>query len=995
MEVNIERECSALGGLFQQIIVDMKNGTPLWEDLISKATKLHTCLRAAILAISAYLEAFQKIADAATSARGATKEIGTALTRICLRHKAVEARMKTFTSAIMDCLVMPLQEKLEDWKKSLVNLDKEHAKEYKRAKTELKKRSTDTLRLQKKKARKIQGQGQGQCTGGDLELCKLLESSAAVVREKRLGLEETERKAVRAALVEERGRFCLLARFLKPVLDEEIAMLMELTHLQEVSDQLQRHTASPNHLPPASEQVITDIKGCDTTQWSLTTPPSSPSLSLGSRKSSMCSISSLNSSSSGSCKSHPSPSGHPWHRSLSQPVGVSIRPISTSGMVTLRHLTSGSSRDSGFTSQDTLYAQPISEHQVSNVSSHSNQSTGSTTMRPVTTSTWPDLQESSIQFDRQGQNTINERPHTISSAYEKGHHQRPALSVYTFQAPEGTGTGSSCCHSQPASPVSSSSSCSSSNQQQTHLQNQQQTHVQNQQNRVQLRNNRPPIPSRCSSLERPIVPAKNDPPGSPRGKPKLPIPAHLAKELPAHQLQQPMYVNMHELASLAASRAQEMQQLPPPPPPASTAHTDKTDASEKDGGSLTSESSLESSSGYGSQTTLPHVQPQSQISCQGVDDENSMNQQEKVAIDPEENAASQCTLRRQEMTKTSRRPLSMSAAYSTGLGLTRQQNQNQNQMKSATLLPRRGSMQQAVRPAPPVRRTSTIIGGTFNPLINNPSTFNSDDNNKKDGIKDDARDEADNLPPPPAFLLESTSPTPTPTPQRSISVSETVRTLTELRHTPASPSFLRKLANSQQNNNSVTTTVASTTATTNTLIRRTQSIDRTSTIRSHSQDRSSLSTTVGQQAYSQGGGQGPGGVGQGFMAVLSAKLVPSSLLSNNVTGSTNTNVNSGSPKSSRRQSVEQQSNRNSRAPSSFLGTLNAKLAHQQQQGGQNPVINTANRSASVRRIMGNRVPMVDLDPLQVRDSLMDQIRRGTSLRKTSGPINDCSAPKIY
>lgn len=93
--------------------------------------------------------------------------------------------------------------------------------EYKRAKTELKKRSTDTLRLQKKKARKIQGQqgqGQGQCTGGDLELCKLLESSAAVVREKRLSLEETERKAVRAALVEERGRFCLLARFLKPVL---------------------------------------------------------------------------------------------------------------------------------------------------------------------------------------------------------------------------------------------------------------------------------------------------------------------------------------------------------------------------------------------------------------------------------------------------------------------------------------------------------------------------------------------------------------------------------------------------------------------------------------------------------------------------------------------------------------------------------------------------------------------------------------------------------
>lgn len=29
-----------------------------------------------------------------------------------------------------------------------------------------------------------------------------------------------------------------------------------------------------------------------------------------------------------------------------------------------------------------------------------------------------------------------DRPHTISSAYEKGGHQRPALTVYTFQSPD-------------------------------------------------------------------------------------------------------------------------------------------------------------------------------------------------------------------------------------------------------------------------------------------------------------------------------------------------------------------------------------------------------------------------------------------------------------------------------------------------------------------------------------------------------------------------------
>ena len=36
-----------------------------------------------------------------------------------------------------------------------------------------------------------------------------------------------------------------------------------------------------------------------------------------------------------------------------------------------------------------------------------------------------------------GSNVLNERPHTISSAYEKGH-QRPSLQPYTFSPPEST-----------------------------------------------------------------------------------------------------------------------------------------------------------------------------------------------------------------------------------------------------------------------------------------------------------------------------------------------------------------------------------------------------------------------------------------------------------------------------------------------------------------------------------------------------------------------------
>ena len=53
--------------------------------------------RNTILALGSFLDTFQKIADAATNTKGATREIGACLTRIVIRHKAMEARMKTLS----------------------------------------------------------------------------------------------------------------------------------------------------------------------------------------------------------------------------------------------------------------------------------------------------------------------------------------------------------------------------------------------------------------------------------------------------------------------------------------------------------------------------------------------------------------------------------------------------------------------------------------------------------------------------------------------------------------------------------------------------------------------------------------------------------------------------------------------------------------------------------------------------------------------------------
>lgn len=79
---------------------------------------------------------------------------------------------------------------------------------------------------------------------GDLQ--PQLDSALQDVNDMYLLLEETEKQAVRRALIEERGRFCTFITFLQPVV---------VGPLQGIIDDLVVLTAEPHKLPPASEQV--------------------------------------------------------------------------------------------------------------------------------------------------------------------------------------------------------------------------------------------------------------------------------------------------------------------------------------------------------------------------------------------------------------------------------------------------------------------------------------------------------------------------------------------------------------------------------------------------------------------------------------------------------------------------------------------------------------------------------------------------------------------
>ena len=206
---------------------------------------------------------------------GGTKDIGSALTRLCLRQRSVESHLKTFTSSIMDCLVLPLTERLEEWKKVNAQLDKEHSKEYKKYRQELKKKPSETnltgqgLILYKDGKESIYQSQQSMAT---LKLKKLRLNSISSnngqepiyasmdLNDKLVHFEQLEKSAVRRAMIEERSRYCILVSYLKNVIEEELLITQETSHLQEIMESLNKLTVDPYTLPASSELVIADLK---------------------------------------------------------------------------------------------------------------------------------------------------------------------------------------------------------------------------------------------------------------------------------------------------------------------------------------------------------------------------------------------------------------------------------------------------------------------------------------------------------------------------------------------------------------------------------------------------------------------------------------------------------------------------------------------------------------------------------------------------------------
>ena len=156
-----------------------------------------------------------------------------------------------------DGLFVPLKAKNEDFRRKVSELDKEHLREFKKMRSEIK-RKIELIHKLRRKARK----------DGSQELGHQIEQATRELYSKYRVLEEQERQAVSRINMEERGQvglplptvtlpqFCGFAACLSPVLSEELQVVAEVDNMGEVADTLARIIRDPHTVPDTTQQVV-------------------------------------------------------------------------------------------------------------------------------------------------------------------------------------------------------------------------------------------------------------------------------------------------------------------------------------------------------------------------------------------------------------------------------------------------------------------------------------------------------------------------------------------------------------------------------------------------------------------------------------------------------------------------------------------------------------------------------------------------------------------
>lgn len=178
-----------------------------------------------------------------------------------------------FNNYLYVCYV---KNQLDEWHRDVLLMERNYTKDQKRSRADLKKHSTDTIRL-KKKTKKCQS---------DM-IQSLIETSIMTINNKHDALATLERTYLRDIMIEERNRFCVFVNMLQPIVKEGCNIMFELGHLQEAMESISNVTQNPKSLPATFENSILQLLGGSEYQTFAHTTNS-----IGSRKNSGSSLNS-------------------------------------------------------------------------------------------------------------------------------------------------------------------------------------------------------------------------------------------------------------------------------------------------------------------------------------------------------------------------------------------------------------------------------------------------------------------------------------------------------------------------------------------------------------------------------------------------------------------------------------------------------------------------------------------------------------------------------
>ncbi|KAL3998492.1 hypothetical protein ACH3XW_15270 [Acanthocheilonema viteae] len=220
--MDCDAEFNALVSMYQSVVHDMKLTYPAWENVAQKALKLASQMKSTLVCMNAFIDAIQTVGDIANNLKGATRDIGACLTRVCMRQRSIENRLRAFVDSLTDELATTLQNKGTHWKQRTMEMDR-HANKF---------------------CRKIRSRK------GGIDLSAVNE----------------QRRISQALLTEQRNQMSFFVSALLPVLNTELGLLDESGHLRQVTDHL-HVTVRSGKSTTIIDTILNDIHQGSDNSW--------------------------------------------------------------------------------------------------------------------------------------------------------------------------------------------------------------------------------------------------------------------------------------------------------------------------------------------------------------------------------------------------------------------------------------------------------------------------------------------------------------------------------------------------------------------------------------------------------------------------------------------------------------------------------------------------------------------------------------------------------